>query len=468
MLTRGMSNSTKARGAPPSKKLDGHRVVKSSRRKQAPQRSTRTKSTSTPSGIHSRGWTSGDGVNEIILNKINNIYNTANWEFLCSDAVKCHRRQSAAPSRRQTSSVTCEIQRDRFAFGAHHLVLEASFSDSTYWIVRIRFPVAAAEESRVEMAMLSEVATMRLVQERTSIPVPTVFGYNAKQENPFGYQYMFMSVLPGRHLDNSFGTSVPQQHQAKVADQFAEILHELSTKMTFDRIGRVWCGENNDEEPSIISFDACGSREGKMGWYPIGPFSTSLEYFYALRQHENDAIRAGVLNGILGQDEDHALWFTACRIFEHALCSFVCMEKMTGPFPLEHRDLHFNNILLDDDFNVTGVIDWSSAQTVPCESFYGGLELIVSPGVTKEKAARYSSFRDMVRSAWEKKYLKKKKPNSAWSMSENVGSKRAEMMHYSYTFGSPRRTVAYAQIVTGLLFGPEFSLENFKGHLGTS
>ncbi|CAK7271449.1 hypothetical protein SEPCBS119000_004610 [Sporothrix epigloea] len=37
----------------------------------------------------------------------------------------------------------------------------------------------------------------------------------------------------------------------------------------------------------------------------------------------------------------------------------------TGPFVLSHPDLHCGNIFVDDDFNITSIIDWSSASTGP-------------------------------------------------------------------------------------------------------
>jgi hypothetical protein len=40
-----------------------------------------------------------------------------------------------------------------------------------------------------------------------------------------------------------------------------------------------------------------------------------------------------------------------------------------GPFPLHHPDLHLANILFDDKFNITGIIDWSYTMSVPFEAF---------------------------------------------------------------------------------------------------
>ena len=38
-----------------------------------------------------------------------------------------------------------------------------------------------------------------------------------------------------------------------------------------------------------------------------------------------------------------------------------------GPFRLIHLDFGHNNIIVDDEFNVLGVIDWEKSFVGPCE-----------------------------------------------------------------------------------------------------
>jgi len=40
-----------------------------------------------------------------------------------------------------------------------------------------------------------------------------------------------------------------------------------------------------------------------------------------------------------------------------------------GPFPLKHPDLSFQNILVDNEFRVVAVLDWSLSRTVPAHEF---------------------------------------------------------------------------------------------------
>ena len=71
----------------------------------------------------------------------------------------------------------------------------------------------------------------------------------------------------------------------------------------------------------------------------------------------------------------------------------------SGPFPLVHDDSGHHNIVVDDDYNILGVIDWENASSMPWEIVYFLLTLSVLPrpimpewmyedGVTKNEKTR--------------------------------------------------------------------------------
>jgi hypothetical protein len=47
-------------------------------------------------------------------------------------------------------------------------------------------------------------------------------------------------------------------------------------------------------------------------------------------------------------------------------------------YPLGHPDLHLGNIFVDDDLNITCIVDWGSASTVPLP------ELLSAPGLRQD------------------------------------------------------------------------------------
>jgi hypothetical protein len=85
-------------------------------------------------------------------------------------------------------------------------------------------------------------------------------------------------------------------------------------------------------------------------------------------------------------------WAAACSILEQEIPSMVLKEDTHGPFPRCHLDFHHGNILLDKDFNVVTVVDWSWAQTVPLERYSVIPEFIQPPKFTAEQNVPRQEF----------------------------------------------------------------------------
>jgi aminoglycoside phosphotransferase (APT) family kinase protein len=191
-------------------------------------------------------------------------------EYLEKRAIVSRRRhQTDLPP-----DVACRIDPSRFTSGFDNLIVELAFSDKVYWWVAQMSYRNVDTETKI--SLLSEIATMKIIRQRTSIPVPLVFDFEMSTDQPFGYPYILMECLAGRSLDNGIALSTPPQHHTKVAKHFANVFAELQ-KLTFDRIGRLWCGENADQAIEIIP----------MAWHHSpGLLETSLEYFCNQRQGE--------------------------------------------------------------------------------------------------------------------------------------------------------------------------------------
>ncbi len=183
--------------------------------------------------------------------KIRHVLATANFERLqdLALAARASRDQIADPS------LSCSIDTSAFAHGFVNVVMEVAFSDNVYWIARLRYqPVRESRVAEHAVDLLSEIATMKTVRDRTSIPVPEVFAFDASPFNPVDYPYIFMEPVVGRNLDNVLALGLLSKHLPKVAKQLADILFQLYG-LSFDRLGRPWCGENADEPLQIIPVD---------------------------------------------------------------------------------------------------------------------------------------------------------------------------------------------------------------------
>ncbi|CRG88356.1 hypothetical protein PISL3812_05386 [Talaromyces islandicus] len=197
-------------------------------------------------------------------------------------------------------------------------------------------------------------------------------------DQPFGYPYVFMEYLGGRTLPTGLARAIPHQYHDKVAKQFARVFTELQN-LTFSRIGRIWCGEDADQPVEIIP----------VAWHSSpGPLESSFEYFYNERQNDN--------REIIAMHPDDPDWLTACWVLKTALTHMVIEDRVRGPFPLCHLDLHFGNMLFDNEYNLTGIIDWSSAQAAPLEQLSVYPEFATFPVLSDEENRPIVELKNLV------------------------------------------------------------------------
>ncbi|KAH9879335.1 hypothetical protein J1614_002774 [Plenodomus biglobosus] len=201
-----------------------------------------------------------------------------------------------------------------------------------------------------------------------------------------------------------------------------------------------------------------------MEWHHSpGPLETSLEYFYNQRQGEN--------REIIGLHPNDTDWITACWVLKTALVHTVIEDRVRGPFPLCHLDLHFGNLLFDNEYNLTGVIDWSNAQAAPLEQLSVCPELVIFPGRSEEKNRPIVEFKKLViqflkEMEDEKETLREEGKMPAFNqqlekmnqsrhltpLSTYMTAESAEIMHRQY-MASPKGSLWAAKRVAKLIYG---------------
>lgn len=204
-----------------------------------------------------------------------------------------------------------------------------------------------------------------------------------------------------------------------------------------------------------------------MAWHSSpGPLDTSLEYFYNQQQSENREIIA-----LHPNDPD---WLTACWVLKMALTHIVIEDRVRGPFPLCHLDLHFGNMLFDDDYNLTGIIDWSSAQAAPLEQLSVCPEFVTFPGLSDEENQPIVELKGLVvESIRRMEGDRETKPpldnlELDMSLNENLTpfsaympTKSAEIIHRQY-MASPRGSLWAGKMVAKLIYGQSVTWEQLR------
>lgn len=130
-----------------------------------------------------------------------------------------------------------------------------------------------------------------------------------------------------------------------------------------------------------------------------------------------------------------------------------------GPFPLDHDDFLHSNIMVDEEnFNVTGIIDWEGACTVPWEliAFPDFLETMpVSFGLPKNYDQNGQPLDKEVQLTWceREEYIEMVKLLEGQDdlLSACLGSKRSQAIAYLYgAYISVGKLGAYDRVIEDL------------------
>jgi len=235
------------------------------------------------------------------------------------------------------------------------------------WVVR--FPLLGKMSDQTTIRKLrSEVATLRFLGEKTTVPVPKVIGYGeGDSELP---PFMIMENIAGMRMAIALGRDIPVSIFNKIFKQLAAIQLELLSHPA-NRIGMLDISDAAEEsevpQPTIgpYSIDVVEREIDGVSSTRPEPFTSSHDYYrfkssvwkeqLELQQNAIRDARDGrrqALNESILRD---------------------CFNKMALPddktqFYLSHPDFHGSNVILDRSFNVVGIIDWEGACFLPLAS----------------------------------------------------------------------------------------------------
>lgn len=265
--------------------------------------------------------------------------------------------------------------------GTYNLV--AFLSDTTIshsepeYILRIPAHGTPSHWTQEDAYMLErEVQLMEHIRRNTKVPVAQVLTYCSNCNNELGSPYTLMTKLPGKSayeiwFDPSYSPSdafrnadVPSTATEKKRVNFLRSLARSMTELqalSFEKIGMpeiskdgtlvtmgpsyVW-GEDEDDVDKAKEIRAFPSTRMYVQMalakdFKINPRAEMNDFF-----HRQLGARK-ILNTIFSQP--------------------VFKEVSSSPetFTIHHNDLDLQNILVDDEGNVTGIIDWDKSFAAP-------------------------------------------------------------------------------------------------------
>ena len=167
-----------------------------------------------------------------------------------------------------------------------------------------------------------------------------------------------------RHASASVGPWLAdEQDKERVWSGLTDILIELK-RHPFSRAGSLLPGPGPAGEEPFISATA---SERFLVLSPAGPFDTAGDYLTAFAEQNMALIADGQL-------------FTAFPVNAYLVFSFLKKKvllllttenPLADAFYLKHVDDKGDHLMVDDDLNITGIIDWQMARIVPAIEAFG-------------------------------------------------------------------------------------------------
>ncbi|KAF9761851.1 hypothetical protein IL306_003659 [Fusarium sp. DS 682] len=277
------------------------------------------------------------------------VLNEVNWDRLLSISSNLR------------NGTPCKFSQN-VAMGHANMVRRIEFTDGINWVAKVRLPELKAEVGDCQVFDMAsihklEVASMKFLEAKSSIPVPKVHAHSANLNNDVGARYILMDYIHGTaatdlrdakgYEDDQFGT--PDQDRS-FRKQMAEIQVTLST-FKFDQIGGLYQYEETSE--FFI---------GKDPETDQGPWKSSMEYYNDL---VNYVLQVCVHEA--SPDVQTASSFANPILFKHLMSLYSCGNSNQGPFSLVNRDFGAHHLLVDDEFQIVGVIDFDCVMAAPIE-----------------------------------------------------------------------------------------------------
>ncbi|RDX57262.1 hypothetical protein OH76DRAFT_1395054 [Lentinus brumalis] len=236
--------------------------------------------------------------------------------------------------------------------------------------VLLRIPSFNENASIVE----AEVATLRYLADRTSIPVPSVLAFHrgSDGEHPTTC-YALLQKPSGTCVESVFPSMTPFEQNSIVA-ALARWMVELS-KLRFEAIGSLRTDGKNDFRigPVVMKpFYVDGRSKLSLD---RGPFASARGYYRACAQRELDSSR---MLFVQGAPESYQQGLEESRLTVERITGLLCdlTDRCEGlddddpemaPFSLDIHEIALKNIFVspENPTNILSVADWQYVNARP-------------------------------------------------------------------------------------------------------
>ncbi|KAH8799692.1 kinase-like domain-containing protein [Xylogone sp. PMI_703] len=201
-------------------------------------------------------------------------------------------------------------------------VYAVSFPDGTKWAVRIPVHSSHLHADVISAFIEHEASIIRHLEQGQYAWMPRLVAYSPNFENPIAFPYIILTWIPGNSLQWTDAFPSQRAIRDKILRQIARIMLELAE---------------------------CSQRKGNM-------CTEAAAYLMDIVDRKLTRVSKGELPGITTE---------SCLVQRKLICQAFPLNEERKHFLVSHEDLDPSNIMVDDDWNIAGIIDWGFARFLP-------------------------------------------------------------------------------------------------------
>ncbi|KAI1497906.1 kinase-like domain-containing protein [Biscogniauxia marginata] len=239
--------------------------------------------------------------------------------------------------------------------------------DQQHFVMRISLPVCSTTQTT------SEVATLAWIHQNTNLPVPRVECYDSSQRNPLSFEWILMSQMDGIPLsqcwkETSFGA------KERIVQQIAAYAASAFEKQFRGGIGNIYPASPTTPITGPQTERACFDHRRGPFFHASEWTSSRLRLSYSdlmtrMQDLENVGDRRIIERMLALIERVEAL---EDRFFSSPKSSYQARaadenqkEKTPAPTMLWHDNISLDNILVDENGILCGVLDWQCVSCLP-------------------------------------------------------------------------------------------------------
>lgn len=237
----------------------------------------------------------------------------------------------------------------------------------------IKFPLLSViHPDIITNKIKTEVGAMMWAKNNTPLPIPKVHACDPGGKFPWNSTrrpFILVDFMPGKHITNKDWEQMTVAQKCHVSSQVAEVVSCLSLH-AFDKIGSLYPNltKGTVELGPLITFPLAlycllhgkTKQLSRIFQANDSPYLTATEYMIGITN-------AHLLRRALLYPSEPSSHYVEMWIYRSLIPALVLEKFDRGPFVLVHGHLDRTALLFDDNYDLSGIVNWEWTQVEPLQ-----------------------------------------------------------------------------------------------------